>query len=782
MACGIAVATTVFSVVDAVAFRPLPFPDSDRLVSVYGARSRLQSSLVGQRTWDRQAISLDGWRALQRAGPFQDVGAWSRNRPQILGHPGQDIVEVWYVSASLPSILGANPVVGREFTAREDDLWSDVVLLTYECWMRRYGGRADVVGTTVTLRQFINEPDVKTVVGVLSPGFRLRGPAPEFLLPLGQRGMRPRHDVPAVYGLGRLAAGASIKQAAEAANSIVPKTIENADGLTARVVALREDLLGEVTPPVWLLAAATASMLLITCGTVAAFSLREAHARRPETAIRLALGASHGSLVRPAVVEQSIKVLIAAPVGLGAALALMQAISALMPPELIVSVRTAPNTAVWAFGVAATAATMLAFGVGPVLLVPAVHPKSALAGSSPHATIARRRLQIWIVAGELALSLVLMASAAALGDSLRRLTSRPLGFDPSNIAVASFKVTQFPRVTPSAGQWPLFASWTHTEGLLGSIRQLPNVVDAAGVSAAPFSGTWGVERMNAVGRPDLGEIEVQIETVTEDYFRTMGIALQRGRGFRPEDRRVHAEQARVAVVVSSALELALGGLAIGRSLHSAGTDYEIVGVVQNTRHRSFGDRDLPTVYVLNATYSSVNNLVIRTLGDPMPMLPSLRRVIREYDPTALVTNVTTLERQVSASIVSEQFRAAISILFGAAALLLAAFGVYGLVWRMVEDRRREIGIRCALGATPGDVAWLVLGEGTRLLFLGLVVGLPVAAAAGWLLRPFLFEVSPIAPELLLAASVVLASAVMLAVIRPVRRAARVNPAIALYRS
>ncbi|HSC07936.1 MAG TPA: FtsX-like permease family protein [Steroidobacteraceae bacterium] len=781
VAAGIAASSTIFSVVDLVLFRSLPFPDSGRLVVVYSVQADQRLNPAAEKSWNRGAISWDGWRALQNTGLFDELGAFARARP-MLGYPAEDIVEVWYASNSLLRALGSRASLGRLFTATEDSSSvSDVVLLTWESWQHRYGGRADILGQSATFTIFVGEPQVKTIVGVLAPGLRLWGETPEFVLPVGERASGPRRQDPAAYAIGRPKHGIDPGVLADVANAIVPRTLNRAQLVTARVASLRDEVLGSAVPPVWLLAATTATLILIACASAGSAFVTDIQLRRQEIAIRYALGARPGSLIRQFVVEHALKASVAVSLGLLVTWLLMPALAAAIPAELVRNLRLETKPFVVIIACATVAAAMLLSGVGPVLMCADAAPSSLLSGNKHWKTSKARNIQRAIAATQLALSLILLTCATLFAGTLGTLASQPLGFDPSRLAVIDIKVTEFPSVTPADSEWPVFSSWVYIEELLRQLKAVPGVVSAAGVGSAPFAGPMRTTRVVLPGHGAEAALDVQVQAVTSGYFQTMRTRILSGRGFYASDRQSNPEDVHVPVLVSEALARAVGQEPISKHLKSvrSGTTFEIVGVVENVKHRRLSDPELRTLYVLSSTYSAANHIVIRASRDPTDLFVPIRETIRHYDRAALVLDARPMEAWLAHSVAGERFRAVLSSLYGGAGLLLACCGVYALGVRLVDDRRHEIGVRAALGATSCEALKLVFTEGAQVVLSGVMVGVPVSVGIAYILRSFLFGASATAAIGLAAATAILFLATIVAMIRPALQAMRVDPSIVL---
>lgn len=796
LALGIGATTAIFSVVDAVLLRPLPWPEADRLVRIHAVLPERLHQPALAADWNRGPIGWREWDGLQASPAFTHVAAWLPTR-FVVGPERSEVADVAYVSSNFLQTIGSQLLQGRPFNADEDRQIVQTTIVTFEAWRRRFGGR-DVVGETIVLG-----PDVQgssgrpwTIVGVLAPGFRFQGPVPDFLLPIGQMSYNGSFETNRFLRIvARLAPGATMDDAFEAAEPVV-RGKETRDRRTARLVPVPEEELGRATRPLYLLLAGSALLLLVACSNVAGLLLGEARARRHEIAVRTALGGGVFRILRQLAVEQALIAALAASLGVVLAVWAMPVLVAMAPDWLprLDSARIDLRLALAAL--AAGLGTSLLFTLGPALSLARTPAAMVLAEGSREAASHRQVGQRLVVATEVALALVLLVGASLFGETIARLTTRPLGFDPDGLAVMSVR---FPdsalrfamRAVPRAGPGERVdvdrvmrilseATAARTKSVLDRIQSLPGVVAAAGVNAAPFVGTPRDARARADGRPQDEEQVVASLTVTDGYFRAVGTPVVRGRAL------VSLDAAEGRVMVSREFEKRLlDGNAIGRrialrgSATAAATTHEVIGVVENVKHREFSDEDRAAVYALDRNGSFINQILLRTSGDAEALLPIARQALEGHDSKPVVTFGQTMESILARSVAEPTFRATLSAIFGASALLLAAVGLYGLAARRVAERRREIGVRIALGARPRDVRRLVVRDTLATLAMGLAVGLPGAFAASQVTRTFLFDVSATAPHTFVLAASVLTIATVVATLLPARRAAAIDPMLTL---
>ncbi len=587
LAVGIGATTAVFSVVKAVLLRPLPWPAPDRLVVIHAVSPERRHNPAFSASWNRGPISWSAWQRLQGASAFEAVGVWFPRR-EILGDARADIVEVIYASSSFLSMLGVRPAAGRLFTADEDYSESEAVVVSYEAWQRRFGGRPDVVGQSLVLVPGpTSRGTIKTVVGVLPPGFRFQGEPPELLLPMGLRVENSHYETSRfLRAVGRLAPGVSLEAALAMAEPLV-RGVESSARRSARVVPLGADQVTDASRPLWLLLGSAGLLMLVACANVAGLLFGEARTRRHETALRIALGGSRRHILQQLTMENLLLAGAAAVGGLAIAAGLMPILVMLAPDRLPGLDSVGVDFQLTALALGLGLATPLFFGLAPALSLVSMRVGQALSESGREATWRRPAAQRAIVVAELALSIVLLVCASLFGETMLRLTSRPLGFDPAGLAVVSINLTRFPgfaqgpaerstsAATPFAERLEtrdvstrrLMAGWTHTAGVLDRLSKLPGVVAVAGVGAAPFITAAPSASIRAYGQSPDEDASVQRQIVTDGYFRTMGLAILRGRGFQLSDR----EGALVAVVSRELERRFFAGDAVGKRLLQ-GTD------------------------------------------------------------------------------------------------------------------------------------------------------------------------------------------------------------------
>jgi len=552
---------------------------------------------------------------------------------------------------------------------------------------------------------------------------------------------------------------------------------------TSRVVSLGDDLFGNAGSQIVLLLAGAGVLLMMACANVAGLLLGDGWSRRPEVAVRLALGAEPRRLLRQLAVEHVMLAGAASVAGLALAMWLTPAFIAIAPGSLPqLDVTGLLDGRVMAFAIALGIITAAIFGIAPSLMLASTPAAQILAASGREGSPRHHHAQRVAVVAQLALALVLIVGASLLGETIVRLTSQPLGFDPGNLAVVSANYMGPTAVVlpdtrrPSAAALPPSPppppeAWTvRTTDVLSRLSAVPGVVSVAAVNAVPFIRPAAATEIRSDSCPVELACRAEQVFVAGDYFRTMGITPLRGRALATADGNTPS------AVVSHAFEQRyLDGDAIGRRFALARrpeNPYVVVGVVPDVPAQEFSDEHVPTFY----RYSGVlpSQFMVRTSRDATASLPVIRQAFRDYDPRFVVTATTTMEERLAESVAVERFRAMLSAMFGGAALLLAVVGLYALAARRVADRRHELGVRVAMGARPSDLRRLILRDGVKTLTFGLLAGLPAAIVGPQILRSLLFGVSPTAPHVFLIAFATLAVAAFVAWMIPARRASRVD--------
>lgn len=764
LALGIGTTTAIFSLVDGVLLRPLPYADPGRLVTMWTVRPQWQDRPGGfGAVWNRGLISWLDLRDLEEhSRTLAAVGVWTGPRP-VLVAGAEDLVVSREISSGLLPTLGVSLLAGRNFTRQEEDGPNDVAMVTYQAWQRRFGGDASIVGRRVTI-----DGQPRTIVGVLPRDFRVEGEQSEMLLPIGSltprdRTVTNRNDANRPFqAIARLKPGVSIEAAA---TDVEPLLRAGKDPAlqTSRLEPLADLFFGGSRRPMLLLLGASGLLLLIACANVTGLLLGDVHARRHELAVRHALGAGAWRVIRQLLAESVVLAASACVLGVAVAWWLTPTLGAIAPATLPRIDAVGVDSLALAFALAVSLVATVVAGV-----VPAMMRRDDATETLRGGRVATRhgRTQGGLVAVQVALALVLLAGAGLLGETVVRLSAQPLGFEADGLVVL-----RLPQI-----RVPLDVRIARRAALLDRLRNTPGVEAAAAVSAAPFTGSYGsqtIEVDNAPGR----SVSARRYSVSEGYFQTMQMPLARGREFVAAD--VGGEP---VVVVSRELERRyLDGNALGRRVRVNKNWMTVVGVVPDAKLLELSEATEPAFYLSaeqNPTLSP-GEIVVRTRGNAAAMLPVVRRAVLDSQAASAIWSIDTAVARGRTTIAEERYRAALSSTFGVSALVLAAIGLYGLLARRVAEQRREIGVRMAVGARPLDIIAQVAGDAARLVAVGLAVGVPAALAASRLLRAQLFGVDASAPHVFVLASAVLVAAALVAAMVPASRAGRVDPIVIL---
>jgi putative ABC transport system permease protein len=772
IALGIAANTAVFSVVNAVLVRSLPFDEPDRVMEVAERNERLNLPFFASST-----LNYQSWKGMTRT--FERLGAFGFGTYTLLGRGEPEQVTGGPISPSLVPLLGLRPLVGRAFREGEDAAGSPPVVVIGEAlWKRRFAGDRAAVGRSMTV-----DGRACTLVGVMGPELtRLIGG--DLWVPMVIDPTRENRLSHVITTVGRLRPGVSMDAAQAEMDGIGRRVVEQYPDVrdwTIRIRPFANYLVSDqLRTAVLVLMGAVVLVLLIVCANVANLLLARAVGRQKELAIRTAMGASRARLARQLLTEGVLLSLVGGAVGLllaYAAVSLFNAIPTAQQP--VTGVRV--DAAVLAFSLGASVLTGLLFGVAPAWHGSRTNINVVLQQSSRSSrSHGRPLLRHGQAAAQLTLATVLVIGAGLLAQSLWRLQRVRVGFDAAS--VLTFRVSLPPATYPDHA-----ASWAFYKRLIGSLETLPGVGGVAISSGLPFgAGAYTRTPMSTPSRSVLPvgtQIPIDWRVVSPGYFKTLGIPLLVGRDFTDQD----SPSSEPVMVVSRAFARKYWGDddPIGKVVHLVNArgrqraDYSVVGVVGDTRNLTLNE-ELPTVY-----YSSSWRLwpsmevAVRTAAPPDAVLPAARARIRALDPELPISAVQTMEQAMSASASQPRFNAVLLVAFAGIALLIAAVGIYGVLAYSVSQRVQEIGVRMALGAERGAVVRLVVGQGLTVALAGVGVGLAVAAAGSRVLATLLFGVEARDPLTFGAGAVVLAVVALAACAVPAWRASRVDPVVAL---
>jgi putative ABC transport system permease protein len=780
LALGIGANTAIFSVVDAVLWRPLPYADADRIMSLAEQRPR-EGRLYGPVS----PADFFDWR--RDATSFAAMAAWTSGAVNLTGAGEPERIRKLNVSSGFLDALALPPVLGRNLRLEEEtDGRDQVVLLTDAFWRRRFGAAPDVVGRTIS---FDGNP--YEVIGILSPHFWWPEQT-DVVVPLAlddhDRTLRSAHFLSVI---GRLAPGVSARAAREELGVIgsrLAQTYADANaGHFPNMRTLREEWVGDVRTALLVLLGAVACVLLIACANVATLLLAKAAVRQKELSVRRAVGATRGQLVQQLLTESMVMSALGGGVGLVAGGWALSAFKMLLPAqfsELPGIDQMGVDGRVLVAGIAATAATGVIFGVLPALAASDQRITLALHEESRGGTagVRARRLRSALVVAELAFSLVLLAGAALLIVSFRNLVDVSPGFRPDQLAIVRLSLPYSRYGEP--GRAVAFY-----DQVIDRLRAAPGVQHVAATSAPPFTGldsrlNLDIERQTVELK---GPVRAYPRVVSSDYFSTLGIQLIRGRVFTDHDDR---DAVPVALINETAARRYWPNEdPIGRRISLGGETrwMEIVGIVGDVRHMGLDVETEPDVFIpmrqgftqLGGGLGRSLTLMIRTAGDPLAAAPAVRAVVAGVDPQQPLGMMRKMDDLIAESVGARRLNFVLVSAFALVALLLTAAGLYGVMAYLVTERTREIGVRMALGASPRQVVAMVLGQAGVMMALGIGIGIAGAVALSRAIASLLFGVSALDPRIYVAVTFVLAVVALCAAFVPSLRATHIDPLIAM---
>jgi putative ABC transport system permease protein len=772
LALGIGATSAVLSVASPVLFRPLPYPDPDRVVLLSEVDREGGSSTVGYATF------ADLRRDLRSIAHSAATSSWT---PVLTGSGEPEQLFGQSVTADFFKVLGVAPAFGRDFRAEEDVRDRNrVVMLSWGLWQRRFGGDPSIVDRTITL-----SGTSYAVAGVLPRTFEsLLSPTAQVWRPLGYdlglawacRTCRHLHAV------ARMRPEASLEQVQTELNGMVERLTRDFPTEYAnsglRVDRLHDRLKSDVEPALRLMLGAGLFVLLIACANAGNLVLARVTERQGELALRAALGAGHRRVLQLLVAESAVVCLAGAAAGLLLARWGVTGLKALAPPDLPRLDVIALDWRVALAALGATVAVSLVLGVVPGMTA---LRRSPAAGSSRSVTLGRshRRVTAGLVVAEVAMAFMLLSAAGLLTRSLGRVLAVDPGFDPSRLLTLQVTASG-PRYQENEPVWRM------QEQLIEAVRAIPGVEHAAFASQIPLGGNYDTYGVRIEDQPLANPEEAPSAdryAVSDGYLETMRIPLLHGRGLTPADR-----DSAVPVVLVNQTFARLSWPnedPIGKRLQMEATTTPwrtIVGVVGDVRHVGLDAERTPQFYVPTSQWGWAENtivLVVRTRTTAAAQIEPVRRAMRTVEPDLAVSDIASAEERIAVSTSDRRLVMRLFEVFGLVALLLAAAGIYGLLSRRVSERQREIGIRAALGATRRRILRLVLRDGGRLTVLGVAIGLAGALLVSRLLEGLLFGIEPNDPATLGLAVAVLTGVAVGACLLPAWRAARVDPVEAL---
>ncbi len=776
LALGIGANSAIFSVIDVVLVRPLPYRDAAQLVTVWEEATKLGFPF----NTPSPANFLD-WR--EQNSVFSGMAATADKSFNLTGSGEPERLDGERVSANLFSLLGADPFLGRSFLPEEDAPGKgDAVILSYGLWQRRFGAARDLIGKPIVL----NGTSYR-VIGVMPRDFVLPGPKDQLWVPLAfeskEAASRGNHYLRVI---ARLKPGVTMQAAGSQMSTIAARLAQQYPQYNSQIGSvirsMREEVVGDVRPALLVLLGAVGCVLLIACANVANLLLARAAVRQKEIALRLALGAGRSRLVRQFLTESLLLGTLGGVFGLLLAGFGLEVLKRFIPNAISHPEAIGIDLRVLLFAILISVLTALAFGLVPAMQALRFDLNATLkeGGRDSSSGAGRQRLRSMLIVGEIAVSFVLLIGAGLLINSFLHLRNLDPGFRPENLLAMKVELPELKYSDQTQRS-------TFYEELLRRVRELPGVKAAAVASNLPLTYDGDSIDISMEGQPDPPPNErpsVIIRVVSPGYFETMGIPLLRGHEFTAKD----YEKTVPGVVISEKTaryfwpkEDALGKRLKPGSSTSPGRWRQVIGIVKDVRQNDFvADPGLQIYF----TYRQVdafppNALVLRTSVDPLSLGPAVRRVVQEVDKDQPVSDIRTMSEIVSAAVARQRFSMLLLGIFAAVALILAGIGIYGVMSYSVAQRTREIGIRMALGAQKSDVLKMTVGQGLQLVIVGVVIGLAAALVLTRVMSSLLFGVSATDPMTFVTISLILLGVALTASYVPALRSMKVDPVIAL---
>ena len=775
LALGIGAATAMYSVVDGVMLRPLPFVHPERLVAIWATEDRLKTNNATTLMWNSVVIGQADYLALrERARTFSAVAAWGRDGG-MFGDAAGGFEQVGgvRVTSSIFNLLGIRPVLGRAFQPDEDVVnGPHVVLLGWELWQRRFGGDSTIVGRSVTF-----DDSAYTVVGVMPPGVRLERTLPPAALwfPAFQSTEDdPSRHNRSYLGLARLAPGVTVAQAnADAAQIIADVKTSwkgKPDGTSGRAASWQDDQVRGVRASLLILAGAVGLLLLIACVNVATLMFGEAARRQPEITARAALGATSARLARQLLTESLVIAGAGAMLGLLLGWGLTRALVALAPGKIPGLADVRFDARVFAFTAVCAVVTGIAFGVLPTFMLLRWGSHSTARVGAGQTARGERGIQRALVAIEVALSLIMLVGCSLLGRSLVRLSEVDPGFAPNGLLLV--------QVSAPVRLWAdSAATVSYVKTAVRELRAIPGVAAVSGSNGGLFNGNGSSSPLKIVGQPpDEAGHDAQQRVVLADYFRTMRVPILSGRDFNESD---NISTERVAIISNAEAHRDFPGeTPVGQRVIWQGKEWTVIGVAGDVHYTGLTTEFQPTIYIPDAqTSGNWVSYLIRASGsrDGSTLIRTIHDRIAALNPTTVIKSIDPVPTLVEHSYAEERYRVLLGSLFGLIGSVLAGVGMFGVISRTVARRMREAGIRVALGAPAPSLTRLMLRETVIGASVGFIIGVPMATWLARALTPYLFGIRAYDPAAYLLAIGLLSVATLVATVPPARRAARVDP-------
>jgi predicted permease len=776
LALGIGATTAVFSVVNGILLRPLPYTQPESLVSVQESGG----GFVGN---PASYLDFFDWQAQNHV--FSSMATYHGEEFTLSGAGEPMHLKALVVSSTLLGVLEAKPLLGRGFEAQDDQRGAHVVLLSHSLWRERFNSDPQIVGRSVTL-----DNKSFSVIGVMPEGFQFPPSSPRDLWTSVAVDRESGSNIMTGRGyhvltvIARLKPGVSLANARTDMNLVASRLAQqypdtNSQETTVRIIPEVDRVVGSVREPLLVLFGSVLGVLLLACVNVASLSLAANLARRREVAVRAALGADRARLFRQLLTENLLLAIIGGTAGIALAAWGTRTLVYFSPADLPRIAQVGMDWRVLAFAATLALVTGAIFGSLPALGASATNLVESLKEAGPTVSegVSQRRLRSLLVVAETALALVLLTGAGLLISSYERLVHADLGFNAANVLTFNLDLPT-PPYTESK-------SVNFMNVLLSRLRALHGVQSAALDWSLPFSGSIPSTGVDFEGRtfPPGETPSTRIDSVTPDYFQTMVIPVLQGRAFTDRD---EAASLPVAIVnLAFARRFFPDGNVIGKRIKPSFSTTstfpwrEIVGVVANTKQEGFAEDFQPGIYMPFAQASNFNVVVLRVQSNPLDLVPEVRSVVASMDKSVPVYNVETMEDYLSSSVARTRFSTVLLGVFGGLALILAAVGIYGVISHRISQASHEIGVRMALGAGRAGVVYLVVSRGMILVLAGAAIGVGGALGLTRFLSGMLYEVKPADPLTFAAALVVLGAVALAACYLPARRAAKVDPIVAL---
>ncbi len=777
LALAIGATTAIFSVVNGVLLQPLPYEDPGGLAVIW-ENDRATGTT-------REAASVpDYFDFRDRTRAFTGIAMYAFGPATMSRDDGEPyLVDVAMVTHDLEEILGVAPQIGRGLNPAEDRPDGElVVVLSDEFWHVAFAADPGVLGRDIRIDDRSHK-----IVGVLPAALDFPAKGVDMCAPIQQSPTTSPRSSHWVRLIGRLAPGITVAEAnAEMVAIAADLEMENPGDNVNRgafVESIEEVVRGDVRLTLWVLFGAVASVLLIACANVANLLLARSAGRSQEVAVCVAMGASTGRLVRRFLIESLMLSGVAMALGVGLATFGLRALMAIAPGDIQAVGSVEIDLYVLGFSLALSAVIGVAFGLIPTVQASRLDVQSRLKEGRSQAQAGSRSkmvLRRLLVAGQLAMAAILLVSAGLLIRTLWNLQRVDPGFAAEHVLRADVNLphVRYPR------DFAVFPNWVEVNGfnneLLAGVRALPGVRAAALASNHPLQSGF-TNSFSIIGRPpdpDQGEIKTRI--VTPGYFETVGLGLIRGRLMEPTDT---VDALPVVVLNQAAVDRYFpeeDPLSRQIGIWGAG-GREIIGIVENEKMEGLDQEAPAAMYVnlLQAPQVSAITLMVRTYEEPLPLVSAVRELIWSIDADLAVYRISTMEETLAQAMARERFASVLLVVFAGVAVFIASLGVYGVLSYLVSQRRHEVGVRIALGASRSDVVRLVVRQGMGMTAAGLVVGLAGAAAVSRFLEGLLFEISPTDPLAYVAVVVCLGAAALVACTLPAQRAARIDPIVSL---